>query len=451
MKPAFVVFFVLVLSQHVLKSQVIFSTPSGLFQEQGGAVARLPTGFVEHNFAAVSRDSRFIVFSTPDGVAPPPAPQVPPSSDLYIFDRVFGRTRKVVDNQTGISGLDVLSNRPLSAVMSPNNQILAYGIEITRRQGLTNPQAGRNLIIASAATGAQIATPRLAAQGDSTGGEFVGISWDPSSAFFVTPVLSQIAGGQPLPAICRVGVNGAGQWVIGAPLNNNWGYSNGGSTLHTQIYPALSPSGAGLAYFQITFPSIISKVVVAQLVVANSDGSNAQVIWTFPQGQYPTGLAWTADGTRLVYGIGAQLQLPGGGVTTLVNPNATDVRQITISNLALNLVPGIGTRAAFAPSVPHGGMLARDLSRPGLKVRGGKRIRTRSKRAVIRGKARDNFAVARIDAKARGAKAKKPRLKSNGRFKVKLRLKKRRSIVLLTATDRAGFRSKKTKVRVIRR
>ena len=53
-----------------IHAQMVFSAPAqfgnrtgtGLFIEQNGQVAQLPTGFPEHNFPALSRDNRFVVF-----------------------------------------------------------------------------------------------------------------------------------------------------------------------------------------------------------------------------------------------------------------------------------------------------------------------------------------------------------------------------------------------------
>ena len=143
MRKILTIFCLLVLTS-ASQAQVIFSasTNSGLnlFQENGGVVTQLNTGLNEHNFPSISLDSRFITFSSPDPVTP--ALQVPPSSDIYAFDRVLNQNRKIIDTNTEVvSPSEVQVYRPLSSALSPNNQLLACGIE---RQSAIGEHAKRH-------------------------------------------------------------------------------------------------------------------------------------------------------------------------------------------------------------------------------------------------------------------------------------------------------------------
>ncbi len=94
-----------------------------------------------------------------------------------------------------------------------------------------------------------------------------------------------------------------------------------------------------------------------------------------------------------------------------------------------------------------------DVTRPELKVRGRKTIETLRKRVVIRGTARDASGVADLDVKARGGKVAKAKVKGNGTFKVVLRITKDqgRVVVKVRAVDGIGLKSKRAKIRILRR
>ncbi len=441
------------------QAQVIFSaaTNSGvnLFQENGGVVTQLNTGFNEHNFPSISPDSRFITFSSPDPVTP--ALQVPPSSDIYAYDRVTGQTRKIIDTNTEVvSPSEVQVYRPFSSALSPNNQLLASGIELSRRSGNTPNGSGRYLTIVSAANGVPISTPR-GAESDSTNGEFLGISWDRGGTSLVTPALGVTSppSGFGLPAIWRVSQDASGQFAFTAQLSAPV-YNSAAGSATTQIYPAISPSGTALAYFDVFFPDLFtsSQPVTSRLIVANSNGSNADIVVTFRSGLYPVGLAWSRDGTQLVFSTAEQIQFPGGSFSTLVDPSTAVIRQVSFAGGTPTRVPGIGT--GLFPSVPVAALLPsinNDRTAPTLRLRGRKTVETLRKRVVIRGSASDAFGISKIDVKARGAKVRKTKIQSRNRFKVVLRVNKDRGrvIVKLRAIDNAGNRSKREKFRILRR
>ncbi len=467
MKTILAILLPLVLVASSARAQVIFAAPAnggiGLFQQENGAVTPLDTGFSEHNFPSVSGNSQFVVFSSPDPVTP--ALQVPPSSDVYAFDRTTGRTRRIIDtNTTVVSPGEVQVFRPVSAAFSPDNTILAYGLELSRRSGNSPNGAGRVLIVASAATGAQINSPtdaRGGAVSDDLRLEFVGLSWAASGTSFVTPVyvnaVTQSGNPTQLPAIVRCTRNPAdGLWsftdILSTPFYNDGQFPPSASL---QIYPALSPSGAGLAYFDLFFPDVLggSQPATARLIVANSNGANASIVRTFPAGQFPAGLTWSRDGLRLTYSIADQVR-SGTGFFAQADPSTAVIQEIPTNGGTATSVAGVGAGLfPSSPVVPLLPLFVPDTRRPALSIRGRKTIETLRKRVVIRGTARDASGIADIDVKARGAKATKVKILSRNRFKIVLKVNRDsgRVIVKLRAVDSAGNRSKPAKLRILRR
>lgn len=345
-------------------AQIIFAAPadfdgrtgSGLFQASGGTVTQLNTGNVEHNFPQISRNGVLVAFSTPDPVVP--ALQVPPSSDIYAFNRTTGQTTLVVNHETIIfSPSEVTNFTPVSAAISPDNQLLAYGVVLTRRQGTANPRATRELNIARLSDGLILANPTSGRGPVSDGfqSEFVGISWAPDGNSFVTPSYVGITSalGRPvqLPAIVRFGrAPGTQNWNIQAVLSTPQYFDNRfPPTAQTAIYPTLSPAGNELAYFQLFWPDAIgsSQGVIASLLVANADGSNSRSLFTFNQGLYPTGLGWSADGTHLVVSFANQLSV-GTGFLPSGDPSSAVIRQISASSGQITTIPGVD--AGYFPS-----------------------------------------------------------------------------------------------------
>lgn len=346
-----------------LAAQLVFVAPAqfggltgtAIFQNQNGTVTALPTGFPEHNFPTLSRDNRFIVFSSPDGVEP--GLQVPPSSDIYLFDRAAGSTRRIVDHQTLIfSPSEVDSFLPITAALSPDNTLLAYGVMLTRRQGLANPRSTRELNIARASDGLILANPTFGRGpvSDSFQAEFVGLSWDPGGNSFVTPsyatVPTQSGSVVQLPAIVRYARDNAGNWFQAEVLSRPR-YFDGQFPIAAEVhlYPAISPSGAGLAYFQITWPDVFgsSQGVICRLMIADSDGGNARELTTFPEaGTYPAGLAWAPDGSVLVASTARQAS-SGVGFLPSALPETAVLRTFSTSNGAVGTLPGID--AGFFP------------------------------------------------------------------------------------------------------
>lgn len=343
-----------------LQAGTIYGLNQALMNEQNGQVTQVNTGLNEHNFILTSRDDRFITFSSPDPVT---NSGVPPSSDIYAFDRATGQTRRIVNHTSdGTNPNSVQSFVPLSAALSPDNQLLAYGVQLTIRQGLANPQSTRELNIARASDGLILSNPTFGRGpvSDSFQSEFVGLSWDPGGNSFVTTnyvsILSDAGTPIDLPAIVRFSDNGNGTWsrtVLSSPRYFNTVFP---PSAQTHIYPVISPSGAGLAFFSIFWPDPIgmSQTVFTRLIVANSDGSNPFVLVNFAQGLYPSGLSWSKDGTQLVFGIAPQATF-GPSILASADNQGSVIRTVNLTTGAVSQVNGIDSgywpnSAAEAPS-----------------------------------------------------------------------------------------------------
>lgn len=334
-------------------AQVVFTAPStggglGLFEQRGSQIVALPSTQNEHYHAWISRSGRFVSFSSPD----PTPPGAPPSSDLYVFDRVTQATNRVINYSTGSDGFGgFLTSRPIGSAVSPDGSLLAYGVVL---QGSTGgaTAAGRALNVVNLSNGLA-AGPILGIKetpSDSLQAEFMGVSWDPGGNSFVTPTYITLGfiGGFPqeLPAICRWTRQGNGSWVRSV-LSSPQYYNSGFAAIY-HIYPAVSPSGAGLAYFSINVPDLLGGTTPAQVSVvrANADGTNATVLGTFtPSGGdtfFPAGIDWSADGSRLVFSICQQVWT-GTGWTTAANLGTGQVYSInSTTGQDFRAEPGLG-------------------------------------------------------------------------------------------------------------
>ncbi len=137
---------------------------------------------------------------------------------------------------------------------------------------------------------------------------------------------------------------------------------------------------------------------------------------------------------------------PGPGSTPPPSERSNGFR------VAGNAGPFIATPTPEPAPAPNPAPIA-DSTPPELKIRGRATIETLRKRVVIRGTASDASGIAELEVKARGAKARKVKLLSGDRFKVVLLVTKTRGrvVVKLRAIDNANNRSKKAKLRILRR
>lgn len=281
---------------------------SRIFQFQNGSATPLNVGVSAALFPTPSRDGRFITFSGVDPLRPNQA-----SSDLFLFDRGTGRTTTLVDN-TALANRDqsITSRQPLFSAMSPNNQLVAVHtivatisnngggtfehLEMIRADGQGLPQ------LVEISSG-QVANLHRA--------EFFGISWSPNGVVFATPAAIPIPtlNGQitSLPGIVTYAFNPNvvpfGAWQRSARLSQP---TNADGSDNFQIYPAFSPNGQQVAFFNVRASPLLNAPAIATLVVANADGSAASGLTSFPAGLFPGGLTWASDGSLLIYSIGQQ-------------------------------------------------------------------------------------------------------------------------------------------------
>ncbi len=104
--------------------------------------------------------------------------------------------------------------------------------------------------------------------------------------------------------------------------------ANPSSDVH--IYPAILPSGAGLACFQVVVPDV-----------------------SFDLGFYPAGLDWSADGSSLIFSLSRQVRTGGAFTTAADLPTGQTYRIDSSSGAGFGRVPGIN--GAIFPSVGAGG------------------------------------------------------------------------------------------------
>ena len=351
-------------------AQLILSTspsftgiPSSVFEQltPGGPVTRVNSGFAEMNFASISRDGGSILFSASDPVDP--VLQIPPSSDLYRFDRATGQTLRLVDQESIIVPNPVARQSavftPEFNALSPDGSEVAFTNRVTLLDGNTNPERGRNLSIVRA-DGSQEGGVIEMGRGkilDDFDSEFVGMSWTPDGQSFATsgyiPTFDPLRGAftEAVGIVCfsRSGNTFVRSGTLSVPRITRTGIIS--TEFGLQILPTFSPSGNALAYFDLVFPSaLLNAPVTARLIIANADGSGAVVRVPFAPGNYPLGLTWSEDGSQLVFSLAPQLQ------TGSIFSPLGDATQATIFTTAafggdtsVNQIAGISS--GFSPSV----------------------------------------------------------------------------------------------------
>ncbi|MCB1097727.1 MAG: hypothetical protein KDN22_19300 [Verrucomicrobiae bacterium] len=327
-------------------AQVVFTAGStnnlGLFEQRGNQTVQINTGHTTHNAMAVSRDGRFVTFADLDtdnfGGA------VVPSANLFELDRVTGRTRELVDNQSTLGGFFNI----VSSAVSLDNQFVAVGTEIQLRSGLSSNGSGRVLEIYDRATEVRVADVtafRGGAVSDSLMMEFAGISWSPRAASFITPFYVPVVSQRGLPgnltAIVRFDRNGSGQWVpnqvLSTPLSLDEQIP---PSSVSQAYPGYSPSGQGIAYFSVHFDGAQGWVARSTVVIADASGANARNLVTFDPGYIPTGLTWSADGGQIIVSIAPQTTF-GINVLNIPVMEQSLVRSVSTSDGRVTQLPGI--------------------------------------------------------------------------------------------------------------
>jgi len=358
----------------------LVNTPNGpahgLFQMSNGTVTTVNTNLPTNQFPSLSHDGRFITIASPD-----PAQPFQPATDLFIFDRANGVRSRIVNYtaETQPDGSIVTPHAQFSA-LSPSNQLIALNTLLM----VTTNQAGSSsfatLTVHRASDGFQlsIAEMGIGNQLDFFRAEFVGISWAPNGSVFATPAYvntpTLMGNLQASVGIVLFGFDpGTGQWQRVGQITQPRIFDNVlPAVIETHILPRFSPNGQRLAFFEITwFDALLQNPASARLIAINTDGSNPQVLATFNPGFYPLGLAWSTDGSDVIYSIAPQTQT-GGGFAPFGEPSGAVIRKVNSTNpVAIESLPGINS--GFFPNSPmitrnggDGGVI--DLSRVPLRI-----------------------------------------------------------------------------------
>ena len=328
----------------------------------GEAFFEINSGIPEMNFSSLTRDGRFIHFSSPDPTGA--VNQILPSSNIYRFDRATGQTSEVFDFETVVDeNFNQFTFLPEFNAASPDGSFLVSSVRITKRQGNAQPERVNHLNIFLSNGDFGTIEEGRGQRHDFEFAEFTGISWAPDSRSFVTPAYIEIVPGNPnvppVVGIVRYALNNQGFFVRAAALSQptlNFG-GNGGASSTMQIFPALSPSGSALAYFDLASVSTVQGrgPTTTRLIIANADGSNASVRATFNPGLYPIGLTWAPDGSQLIFSTAPQFVQAGGSYSPGGDPSRAFVESIapfggdtTIRQISNGFLPSYGSAAPNA-------------------------------------------------------------------------------------------------------
>ena len=320
-----------------LPAQTVFSaaiqgTPR-LFQEADGVVTAIPTNLPVDGFASLSRDGRFIALVSPD-----PAQPAQTSQDLFLFDRTTNQRRTLINNTSENLQSGAIATRfPRFSALSPNNSVVALTTNVVITSNLQGSSVTPMLSVHRTSDGFEFANPEFG-QGaalDFFRAEHVGLSWIPGSSAFVTPSY--------VPTFTQTGQPASGVGIARFTLTQNGTYQKSPLTAprifdatapavnETHIYPAVSPSRAKIAYFEVTWPNaLLTEPVTATLITINSDGSGRTPLVSFNAQFYPAGLTWSSDGTQLIFGIGPQA-FNGSQFLPEVVPDQTVIRATSSS------------------------------------------------------------------------------------------------------------------------
>ncbi len=328
---------------------------SGLFQLHNGTVTAINTGLATNDFPSLSRDGRFIVISAPD-----PARPNQTSTDLFLYDRANGTRRHLIDNTTEeLQGGAFATINPRFSALSPSNQLVAVNTSILITTNLQGVSTTPKLSVHRVSDGLELSLVELG-QGNAIDffrAEYVGISWAPNGTVIATPAYVNTTTQRGLPG-ASVGIalvtfnNATQQWQRSGQLTTPRIFDSViPNVIETHILPAFSPSGAQLAYFEITWPdALLQNPASARLMVVNTDGSNPRSLTTFNPGFYPLGVSWSADGTQLIFSIAQQVRT-GGSFSPLGLPETAVIRSVSsMSGGTPSAVPGIS--AGYFPLLP---------------------------------------------------------------------------------------------------
>lgn len=345
-----------------LSAQVVFSarvnggngTVTGLFVANGGTVTGIPTGLPSNDFAFVSRNGRTTTISSVDPAHPSEA-----SSDLFLHDLISGQTAKLWNNTTTTApdGSNVFYS-PMFSRASDSGQLVAFVNQVSTNNNQGQGGSHRRLEVVRTSDGMPVSTAEIGHgnQVDFFSSEFVGVSWFPNSALFVSPAYVNVTTqpqGQPTVAAGLVvfGPNQFGQYVRLGVLTVPNVYDGGPLTLihETHAYPAISPDGQQIAFFRITYPNpVMTEPVQAALIVADLNTGAASVLANFNPAVMPLGVSWSSDMGTLVFGLANQIHV-GNQYPALADPDSATMHTIDLATLQVGGVSG--APAGFFPNV----------------------------------------------------------------------------------------------------
>ena len=296
----------------------LVSTPAGsvsrLLQFQNGVVTEMSTGVAHSFLPSISRDGRFVTFSGVDPLRPNQA-----SSDLFLFDRATGRSTTLIDNTARtLRDQTITSIQPIFSALSPDNRFVAVHSVLATFSANGGGAIEDLEVFPTSGQGPSSWVERSTGELNNLyGAEFMGISWSPDGSVFATsaaiPLPSINGFNTTLPGIVTYAFNANvapfGAWQRVAHLS---AVSNTNFVDHFQVFPAFSPDGRRIAFFDIRATPVLTEPYVATLVVANADGSQAQALTTFSPGLFPSGCTWAADGSLVIFSVGQQVAIGFG-------------------------------------------------------------------------------------------------------------------------------------------
>lgn len=314
---------------------------SALFRLTQDTDTQITTGLNEADQPTVSHDGRFIAVTAADG---PNTGQL--SQDVWVLDTVQGTTTKLINNSDQFDPRTQASTttRPVYKAFSPDDRVLAVSNVLQSTGGVVQGQTNGvstvpQLVTYQTSNGAILASIHLGMIRDGSLTEFMGVDWLPQTGEVISPVAIGVAReGTGIPAnttaivafapITDAGANGRVRQIT---RTRAWAQSDFASGAieyghHNDFFPASSPSGRKIAFFRSVDRLLASPQFNGNLPsqvslrTINADGTDEQVLWNFPEGQVPTGVSWSADGNRLIVGMGAQV-FSNGVALKLIDPS----------------------------------------------------------------------------------------------------------------------------------
>lgn len=357
----FLILSVTLLASSASSGQVIFgadvgdgSSPLGaIFRVDNGTVSSVPTGLPNPQFPSLSPAGNLLVVSSPDPAQPGEA-----STDLFAHDLTTGQTRKLVDNQT--------QQQPdgtflFASPLFSGTEITGERVAFVNQLSSSGPQGSgsfRQLSVIRASDGFNLALAELG-QGNAVDfyqSEFVGISWSPNAPQFATPAYVPVTtntGRQTVAAgIVLFGPTGVGQFGRVGQLTVPTVTDLPGQIIaETHAFPAFSRNGQRLAFFRITFPSVLmTQPAQADLIVINPSAGTGQIVASFNPGNYPLGVSWASNDQTLYFAAGTQVQ-EGGQFPPLAIPSSAQMFTVSPDGGPIGQISGAPT-GYFPNAIP---------------------------------------------------------------------------------------------------